>query len=267
MVRGLYTNGWSMLAHNRKMDVIANNLANINTIGYKKETACLESFPELMIRRIYDTHSSINPTSRVGPAELSADISQNFVFFNPGPTDWTERNLDVAIDDYEGEDNASRARSFFTVEYTNAETGEAEVRYTRDGSFVLGLGGVLMTMDGHRVLGEGGYITLEGDDFMIGKDGQIVQNNEVIDTLRITSFEDPHALRKTGGNVFVATEESVEIPFDGVLRQCYLEKSNVSPVTEMVDMITVMRAYEANQKMIHVIDATLEKACNEVARV
>ncbi|MCL2146290.1 MAG: flagellar hook-basal body protein [Synergistaceae bacterium] len=267
MVRGLYTNGWSMLAHNRKMDVIANNLANINTNGYKKETACLEAFPELMIRRIYDVHSRLNPTGRVGPAELSADLSQNFIFFNPGPSEWTEKTLDIAIDDYEGEDNASRARSFFTVEYLNEQTGETEVRYTRDGAFVLSPEGTLMTVDGNAVMGEGGRITLAGDEFVVTMDGQILQNDVLVDRLVITSFEDPHTLRKTGDNLYYATEQSVEREFDGVLRQFYLEHSNVNPVTEMVDMITVMRAYEANQKMIHAIDGTLEKACNEVGRV
>jgi flagellar basal-body rod protein FlgG len=249
------------------MDVIANNLANVNTNGYKKETACLQSFPELMVTRIYDTLSPINPTGRVGTVNLSAELSQNFVFFNPGPSEWTDRNLDIAIDDYEGEDNASRARSFFTVEYRNAETGETETRYTRDGAFVLGVDGVLRTVTGEAVLGENGYIRLEGDEFVVTKDGLILQNDRRIERLRVTSFEDPHTLRKTGDNLYTATEESVEIPFDGVLRQCYLEKSNVSTVTEMVDMITVMRAYEANQRMIHAIDSTLEKACNEVGRL
>jgi len=267
MVRGLYINGWSMLAHNRKMDVIANNLANVNTNGYKKETACLESFPELMVRRIYDYRSSINPSTKVGLVELSADLSQNFVFFNPGPSEWTERSLDIAIDDYEGEDNASRARSFFTIEYRNQQTGETETRYTRNGAFVLSPDGTLMTVDGNPVLGERGRITLSVDEFTVTADGTIIQDNAIVDRIRITSFDDQHTLRKVGDNLLVTTDQSTERAFDGVLRQFYLERSNVAIVTEMVDMITVMRAYEANQKMIHAIDGTLEKVCNEVGRV
>jgi len=267
MVRGLYINGWSMLAHNRKMDVIANNLANADTNGYKKETACLGSFPEVMVRRIYDTPSRLNPSARVGLVELSADISQNFVFFNPGPSEWTERSLDIAIDDNEGEDNASRARSFFTIDYLNTQTGERQTRYTRDGAFIIDNNGTLCTVIGDTVMGENGAITLEGDDFTVTTDGLVIQNDVVIDRLRITSFEDPHTLRKVGDNLFITTDESVERPFDGVLRQCYLEHSSVNTVQEMVDMITVMRAYEANQKMVHAIDGTLEKACNEVGRV
>ena len=267
MVRGLYTNGWSMLAHNRKMDVIANNLANVNTHGYKKETAALASFPELMVKRIYDTPSILNPRAEVGIAELSADVSQNFVYFNPGPSEWTEKTLDVAIDDYEGEDNASRARSFFTVEFNNTATGGTERRYTRDGSFTIGADRILRTSSGHAVLGEAGYIVLEGEDFIIQQDGTVRQEDEVVGKLLITSFEDPHTLRKVGDNLLTATEQSVERPFDGVLRQGYLEQSNVSIVSEMVEMITVMRAYEANQKMIHAIDGTLDKVCNEVGRI
>jgi flagellar basal-body rod protein FlgG len=175
--------------------------------------------------------------------------------------------LDIAIDDFEGEDNASRSRSFFTIEFMNAATGEQELRYTRDGAFVLGPDGVMRTVGGNPVLGENGRITLEGDDFVVTKDGWVTQNDVTVDRLRITSFEDPHTLRKVGGNLLVATDDSVERPFDGVLRQFYLEQSNVSIVTEMVGMITTMRAYEANQKIIHAIDGTLDKACNEIGRV
>jgi flagellar basal-body rod protein FlgG len=256
-----------MLAHTRKMDVIANNLANVNTHGYKKETATFGAFPELMVKRIYDTRSLLNPSKNVGPAELSADIDQNFVFFNPGPSEWTERTLDVAIDDFEGDDNASRARSFFTVEYRDPATGETSERYTRDGSFVIGADQTLRTVGGELVLGEGGPIVLEGEEFIITKDGSVLQNDALAGRLLITSFEDPHTLQKVGGNLLTATDASVTRPFDGVLRQGYVEQSNVNIVSEMVDMITVMRAYEANQKMVQVIDTTLDKVCNEVGRV
>ena len=267
MVRGLYTNGWSMLAHTRKMDVIANNLANVNTHGYKKETATFGSFPELMVRRIYDVRSQLNPTAYIGNVELSADIDQNFVFFNPGPSEWTEKTLNVAIDDYEGEDNASRARSFFTIQLNNpADAGDA-VRYTRDGSFVIGVDQALRTISGDIVLGTGGPIYLEGEVFVIAKDGTVIQENAVVGQLLITSFEDPHTLRKVGGNYLTATPASVVRPFDGVLRQGYVEQSNVNIVSEMVDMIACMRAYEANQKMVLVIDGTLEKLVNEVGRI
>jgi flagellar basal-body rod protein FlgG len=269
-----------MLAHTRKMDVIANNLANVNTHGYKKETASFGAFPELMVRRIYDVRSQLYPSAYVGPAELSADIDQNFVYFNPGPSEWTEKTLDVAIDDYEGEDNASRARSFFTVRLDGAAAaagagaaagdaaGDGTIRYTRDGSFVIGVDQVLRTLSGDIVLGEGGVpITLEGEDFIITKDGTVLQDDAVVGRLLITSFEDPHALRKVGGNYLTTTPAAVTRPFDGVLRQGYVEQSNVNVVSEMVDMIACMRAYEANQKMVWTIDGTLEKAVNEVGRV
>jgi flagellar basal-body rod protein FlgG len=254
-----------MLAHTRKMDVIANNLANVGTHGYKKETASFGSFPELMVRRIYDARSQLNPSAYVGYVDLSADIDQNFVFFNPGPTEWTEKTLDVAIDDYEGEDNASRARSFFTVRIGNPGGGDA-IRYTRDGSFVIGADRVLRTLAGDAVLGVDGPITLSGEDFIVTKDGVIIQDDAIVGQLLITSFEDPHALEKVGGNYFAATPRSVARPFDGVLRQGYVEQSNVSVVSEMVDMIACMRAYEANQKMVWFIDGTLDKAVNEVGR-
>ena len=256
-----------MLAHTRKMDVIANNLANVNTHGYKKETASFGSFPDLMVRRIYDVRSDTNPDARLGRVELSADVDQNFIFFNPGPSEWTEKTLDVAIDDYEGEDNASRARSFFTIQLNRPAAAGDAIRYTRDGSFVIGEDMILRTLAGDVVLGVNGPITLEGEEFIITKDGTVLQDDAVVGRLLITSLEDPHTLRKIGGNLLSATAASVTRPFDGVLRQGYVEQSNVNVVSEMVDMIACMRAYEANQKMVWFVDGTLDKAVNEVGRV
>jgi flagellar basal body rod protein FlgG len=122
-----------MLAHTRKMDVIANNLANVNTHGFKKETASFATFPDNMARRINDERSRISPTYRVGNLALGSDIDQNYINFSPGPTEWTERTLDVVIDDFDGGDFESRARSFFTIQLNNPAAGEdATIRYTRD---------------------------------------------------------------------------------------------------------------------------------------
>jgi flagellar basal-body rod protein FlgG len=220
-----------------------------------------------MVRRIYDVRSQLNPDARVGMVELSSDIDQNFVFFNPGPSEWTEKTLDIAIDDYEGEDNASRARSFYTIQLNNPTNADDTLRYTRDGSFVIGVDRILRTLSGDVVLGENGPIQLEGEDFIVTKDGTVIQNEAQVGKLRITSFEDPHTLRKVGGNYLTTTAASVVRPFDGVLRQGYVEQSNVNVVSEMVDMIACMRAYEANQKMVWVVDSTLDKAVNEVGRV
>jgi len=267
MVRGLYTNGWSMLAHTRKMDVIASNLANVNTSGYKKETASFATFPQNLTKRIYDERSRLNPTARVGLFELGSDIDQNYINFSPGPTEWTERTLDVIIDDFDEGEFESRARSFFTIQTNNAADGDNGVRYTRDGSFTIGADQLLRTAAGDLVLGEGGPIRLEGEEFIIAKNGDVIQNDVVVGRLLITGFDDPNTLRKVGGNLFTVTPESTVRAFDGMLRQGYKEQSNVNVVYEMVDMIACMRAYEANQKMVWFIDGTLDKVCNEVGRV
>jgi flagellar basal-body rod protein FlgG len=126
---------------------------------------------------------------------------------------------------------------------------------------------LLRTAAGDLVLGEGGPIRLEGEDFIITKAGDVLQNDVAVGRLLITSFDDPNTLRKVGGNLLTTTPESTNRAFDGVLRQGYVEQSNVNVVSEMVDMIACMRAYEANQKMVWFIDSTLDKACNEVGRV
>ena len=88
-----------------------------------------------------------------------------------------------------------------------------------------------------------------------------------IDTLRVRKFDNPETLRKFGMNLVTVTEDTVEGEFEGTVLQGYIERSNVDSIKEMVDMITILRSYEANQKMIQYQDSTLDKAVNDVGRV
>ena len=116
-------------------------------------------------------------------------------------------------------------------------------------------------------MGENGPITIDDKGFIVEEDGTIIQNGEVTGRFLIRSFVDPTTLRKVGNNLIVATEGSQIQPFNGTIKQGFLEQSNVNVVKEMVDMITVMRAYEASQKMVQIQDETLGKAVNEIGRV
>jgi flagellar basal-body rod protein FlgF len=258
MIRGLYTSGWSMLALEKKMDVIANNMANASTTGYKKDTAVFESFPELLTKRIHDTRSRLNPSGVPGFMSLGSDVGEIFKYFNQGQLSSTGNSFDLAIS---GSDSA-----FFTVMGT-VEEGNSTEFYTRDGSFVVGEGNGLMTRDGHAVMGLNGPVVLYGDNFTVSPDGTIMQDGEVIDMLLIREFTDTSGLRKFGSNLLAATGETEEQPFSGTVRQGFLEQSNVDIVKEMVNMITVMRAYESNQRILQMADSTLEKAVNQVGAV
>lgn len=255
MIRGLYTSGWSMMANNKKMDVISNNIANVNTTAYKKDTVVFESFPALLTRRINDSKSVLNPSGKIGDMELSSDVGEVFTYYNQGQFENTGDNFDMAIT---GSDTA-----FFTVEVADRD-GNVKEYYTRDGAFAVNADNQLVTKDGYIVAGEEGPIVLNGGDFKVESDGTVVENGEIAGKLRITQFEDGAALRKYGESLVEATGDAVESEFTGTVSQGYLEQSNVNIIREMVEMITVMRAYEANQKIIQAQDGTLEKVVNEV---
>jgi flagellar basal-body rod protein FlgF len=255
MIRGLYTSGWSMLANSRKMDVISNNLANSSTNGFKKDTVVFESFPSVLTKRIYDTPSASNPTGKIGTMELGSDVGEVFTYYNQGQMLKTNNNFDLAI---QGADTA-----FFTVGVTD-ENGNRKEYYTRDGAFVINQDQKLVTKDGYEVLGENGPIYLEGEQFSVGGDGSIIQNGREVGKLKLRNFADQAVLKKVGANLVEAPEDAENLKFTGLVAQGYLEQSNVNIVKEMVDMISVMRAYEANQKILQAQDGTLEKAVTEV---
>lgn len=255
MIRGLYTSGWSMMANSKKMDVVSNNLANVNTNAFKKDTVVFESFPSLLTQRINDTRSNLNPTGKIGRMEFGSDVGEVFTYHTQGAFTKTDNNLDLALD---GAPNA-----FFAVGVVE-DGGQVREFYTRDGAFALNPYGQLVTKEGHYVLGEEGAITLDGADFTVEGDGTILQHGEVVGRLLIRSFADTGTLRKSGSNLVQRTELTEEQAFTGTVVQGSIEQSNVNIIKEMVDMISVMRSYEANQKILQAQDGTLEKAVNEV---
>ena len=248
-----------MLTLNRKMDTVSNNMANVNTNGYKKDTVVFEEFSDVLAKRFSDT-GNIPPgrPADIGNMTLYNDISEVHTDYTQGSFENTGMSTDVAIN---GDDGA-----FFCVAVPDNNNQFREY-YTRDGSFKLSPTGMLVTKDGYPVMGNNGTIYLNGSDFTITENGEVIQNGETIDILRIRKFENPESLQKYGNNLITAAGESWDAAFEGTLQQGFLERSNVDSVKEMVEMITVLRAYESNQKMIQYQDSTLEKAVNEVGRL
>jgi flagellar basal-body rod protein FlgG len=258
MVRGLYTSGWSMLALEKRMDIISNNMANASTTGYKKDTLVLESFPALMTKIIRDrSHNSGRPRN-IGTMELGSDVGEVYTYYSQGQISKTENELDMAIRD--------SSSAFFTVAVPDND-GNIRVFYTRDGSFSKGADGSIVTSDGYTVLGENGPVILQEGPFTVADDGSIIQDGEIIDRLLITEFTDTAALKKYGYNLLQADNDAQTREFSGTVQQGCIELSNVNIVREMVDMITVLRSYEANQRVIQAIDGTLDKAVNQVGSV
>lgn len=247
-----------MLTQQHKMDVVSNNLANAATVGFKKDTLSLEAFPDILARRIDDQGD--NPMTRsLGSMTMFNNLAEVKTNFTQGYFEDTGMSTDLAID--------ADDKAFFVVASAD-ENGNAANYLTRDGSFHITANGLLVTRNGDPVLGQNGAILLPAaEDFTIRGDGSVEVDGVITDKLVIRRIENPDSLRKQGDNLLAATEQTEDGLFNGRVIQGRLEQSNVDPVREMVDMITVLRAYEANQKMIQYQDETLDKACNQIGRL
>ncbi len=258
MIRGLYTSGWGMMALTRNMDVVSNNMANVDTNAFKRDITVNESFPHLLTQRLNDVKPNA-ATRAIGRMSLGFDVGEVFTDYTQGQLVNTDRRLDLAI-------RSSRPDSgtaFFTVEAMDRE-GNTAIYYTRDGAFRLDAQNRLVTSEGYPVLGENGYIILNGDNFSVDPDGIIIQDGVAVDRLRITEFQNVALLSKAGSNLIAAGEQAEPQPFTGEVVQGFLEKANVNIIKEMISMMTIMRAYEANQKALIAQDETLGKAVNEL---
>jgi flagellar basal-body rod protein FlgF len=282
VIRGLYTGASGMSAQQVRLDAISNNLANVDTDGYKRDVAVHKAFAELLLRRMNDDgvyHQPFGSADRapvVGKIGTGVESNELFTEFEQGALKETESDFDIALD----------GKGFFCVMTPQGE------RYTRSGAFVLGKEGYLETKEGYPVLGENGPINVKANNFQVDKDGNVFINQtfkddpfrlvsreentwdqlEKLDTLKIVDFKKDRFIAKQGASLWRSTDESgdARIMAQGSrpkVIQGFVEASNVNPVLEMVRMIEVNRAYEANQKSIQSEDTMLGKLFGEVVRV
>lgn len=257
MVRGLYTAYTGMLNQQKKMDTLSNNLANADTTGYKKEGVTAKTFETQLAIKVKDG-SNAYIDQQIGKLNLGVKIGENYTDYSQGSYRYTGNTYDLAL----GGDG------FFNISFMNKE-GEQSVKYTRDGNFTIDNEGALRTQDGDYVLGESGeiYIPTNAVDVSINKLGEIYADGEYIDTIKITDFEDYNYLKKYGENMYDAVEGATEKEPTATIDQGYLEQSNINVVTEMVNMISLSRTYEANQKLIQTMDDALDKSANQIGKV
>lgn len=262
MIRGLYISASSAVAETKRIDVIANNIANVNTAGYKKDVMITENFPEILISKIngrlagsapVDRLKVSTPLNTLGNLSYGIRSSEVKTNFEQGQLQPTESRFDLAF----------RGKGFFSV-----ETPEGE-RYTRSGDFTKDSEGYLVTKEGYKVLGEAGYIKLDGSDMIVNEKGEVYSNSKLVDKLKLVDFNDYEVLRKEGNGLSRIGEgtEAEPVATAGMIQQGFLESSNVNSVKEMVELLTMMRTYEANQKIIKIHDELIGKAVNEIARV
>jgi flagellar basal-body rod protein FlgG len=256
-----------MRAQEHRLDALSNNLANVDLNGYKRDTSVHKAFPELMIRRFEDNGvfrfplGSVDTAPVVGKLGMGVEYNESFTVFEQGSLKVTENSFDLALDD----------EGFFVVDTPQGQ------RYTRNGSFWLGKERILETKDGFPVMGENGIIQISEDHVTIDKLGRVWQQEtidadpELVDTIKVVGFPRNRFLQKQGSSFWTENEESGEArDLEGIRRpgilQGFLEGSNVNPVTEMVNLIEVNRAYEANQKVITTHDSLLNRLITQAAK-
>lgn len=267
---GMFTGAAGMLTQWQSLDIISNNLANVNTTGFKKDEVITKSFPELMMSRFNDNVVKIPIGSYdiapvVGRMGTGSEVNEIFTRFemkdgeNIIPFRKTENKFDMALS----------GEGFFTV-----LTDQGEM-YTRNGSFTVNQEGILVDMNGFPVSGENGPIIVGQADFKVDENGTVAIKDElatewqVVDTLKLTDFYDKRGLVKKGKNYYGATDEAGEMkkPESIKVLQGFLEGSNVNPVLEMTKMIEVQRTYEACQKAVQTGDQILGRAVNDIVRM
>ncbi|RKD30923.1 flagellar basal-body rod protein FlgG [Thermohalobacter berrensis] len=262
MIRSLWTAATGMKAQQLNIDTISNNLANVDTTGYKAQRV---EFKDLMYEALKKTNLNDEEGSpvnlEVGHGVMPSATTRNF---KGGSLKPTNNPLDLAID----------GDGFFAVSLPNGE-----IRYTRDGSFKLSIDGNegrITTSDGYYVLTEDDdEIVIEEElrDISIDELGYITAKDEDGETveigrLKIVKFMNPEGLLSEGRNLYSATDASGEAidvdadEMDSKVVQGYLEASNVKVVDEMVKMITAQRAYEINSKAIQTSDEMMQMTNN-----
>jgi flagellar basal-body rod protein FlgG len=253
MLRGLYTAYTGMLNEQYRMDIMSNNLANADTVGFKKEGSTSQAYSEVMAVKIKDTSENPNTPKEMGKMSLGVKIGETYTDYSQGSLRNTGNTYDITIS----------GDGYFNVEFTN-KAGETTTKYTKAGSLTLTNEGYLTTKDGDYILGEdGGRIQLSGTaaETAIDELGNIYQDGELVASLKISTFEDKNHLTHYGDVYWDADEEAGIKDAENVkVYQGYTEMSNVSVVKEMVNMITISRQYEANQKMITTFDDSIEKS-------
>jgi flagellar basal-body rod protein FlgF len=232
------------LASFRAMDVIANNIANVSTPGFKREAAKFEEYVAHV--RPAEGQKGLQSVSFVKDAGILRDLSQGNITATGAP-------FDLAIN----------GKGYFVIQTPQGE------RYTRDGHFSLDQNGQIVNSGGQPLLGDGGAITVTPDDgdIQFGPDGTLSGKTGQLAKLRIVDFANPRLLRKEGANLYAAPPGLPPVAAtEAQVAQGMLESSNVAPVIEISHMIEVMRAYEATASLSRSQEELLRQAIERLGQ-
>lgn len=235
MIKGIYVAGRSLDQKMKNISTVANNIANLNTTGYKREVPFLEIL-----------------------SQVSKPVVKDITDFNQGNAIATDNPLDMLIN----------GKGFFTVKT------ERGLEFTRNGKFSVSNEGFLVNDQGNKVMGRNGEINLTNTKFdgnqtlSISKSGEIKIGEQPVDTLLVVHLDNLQQPKRISGASFTSVDDEFQLAgeSDFEIKQGYLEESNVNAIIEMESMIQINKEYETASKMIAALDQSLEKAV-DIGRV
>lgn len=243
MSGSIYKAGSGAILQQMRLDVYSNNLANVNTVGFKADQPVFQIEEKEIPTGTHNNTAILNPYAH--PIEYNTN-------FDSGPLQQTGGKLDAAI----------VGKGFFEVQSPEG------LQYTRSGRFSINDQGELSTPEGWPIMGQGGSIAIDGNRIDIGDDGQVLVDGDVAGVLRVVDFDDRSQLRKTGSTLFTVDKPSAGLKdaTDYRISQGSLESSNVDAIRTMTEIIESMRVFETYQKVIRAADDATAKTVNEVGR-
>lgn len=222
-----------------RLRIISNNLANVGTVGFKRQLAVSSSFDQQMLQSAAGTQSG----------QRAGSLLTAYTDLSAGTLTHTGNPLDLAL---EGD-------AYFVI-----DTGLQEA-YTRQGTFRLDADGQLVTANSEKVVTTEGDVRLTSPAPSIDAQGNIRDNGAVIGQLKLVTVSNPQSLLETGNGLYTATDSTVAAPADSArVRQGYTEAANVVTMNEMIKMIETVRHFEASQKMLQGYDAMLDRAITDL---
>ncbi|MFA9560205.1 flagellar hook-basal body protein [Evansella sp. AB-rgal1] len=272
MLRGLYAAGAGMIAQQRRQEMLSNNIANANTPGYKADQASLRAFPNQLIQAMGTGQSRVTGSYRVGELTTGVYMQEKIPNFRQGDIQETYNTTDIAI--LQGVMPQNEAGQSAVLVY-NIENNEGELRFTRNGNFTIDGNGFLTTSQGNYILDtDGNRIDVGNENFQVRANGEIIDGNEqFIAQLNVSMVQDPTQLVKEGSgllrydgeNEVVSAINNPNVTFQ--LQQGFLERSNVDAAQTMTEMMSALRSFEANQRVLQAYDRSMERAVNDVGRI
>lgn len=261
MLRGYYTSISSMLELQARQNVVSNNIANINTNGYKSETVVSKPFDEVMLANKDKYVNGKAKIQKLGGLSTGVRIDETITNHSQGSIVSDDSNTSFAlIND-----------GMFTVQKPDGTTA-----YTRNGVFKLDREGYLVTTEGYKVMGirsgTGAVepIQFQSDDIILNYNNDILENGVAKYRFNIVNIVDKKAIEKGVDNtytVLAGRDNVVQQSANYILQQKAKETSNVDIVAETTNLMTIMRAFEANQSVVKATDSTMSQIASEIGKI